>query len=122
MVGVACREGATRLITEGGDMPVVVPVLNVTAAFVIGLLYEGIARLTPSARTIRRLTLTVGIGFCGGLSTYSTLATDAAELLVDGHLDLAVLYALGTLVLGGLATVLGVVVADRLRLREQVTS
>ncbi len=122
VVGVACREGATRTITQGGDMPVVVPVVNVLAAFLLGYLYQGLTRLAPGEPTTRRLKLTIGTGLCGGLSTYSSLATDTAVLLSDGHPGLALLYSLGTVVLGALATVAGIAAGDRLRSGGQAAS
>lgn len=121
-LGVAAREGASLVITEGGDMPVVVPVLNLLAAFLLGFLYQGLTRTAPGEPLTSRLKLTVGTGFCGGLSTYSSLATDTAVLLSDGHADLALLYSLGTVLLGAVATVAGIAVGDRLHPRGQVAS
>lgn len=122
ILGVAAREGASLVITEGGDMPVVVPVVNLLAAFLLGYLYTALARLEPGEPTTSRLKLTVGTGFCGGLSTYSSLATDTAVLILDAHGGLALLYSLGTVVVGAAATVLGIVVGDRVHARGQETS
>lgn len=122
ILGVAAREGASLVITEGGDMPVVVPVVNLLSAFLLGYLYTALARMEPGEPTTSRLKLTVGTGFCGGLSTYSSLATDTAVLILDAHGGLALVYSLGTVIVGAGATILGIVAGDRLHARGQATS
>ena len=52
-----------------------------------------------------------GAGFLGAFTTYSTLAVDTDLLLRDGYASVAVGYAVGTVVVGFLATTLGIWVA-----------
>ena len=47
-------------------------------------------------------------GFLGAFTTYSTLAVDTDLLLRDGYAPVAVLYAVGTVVVGFLATSFGI--------------
>lgn len=117
LVGVAVREGFERSVSDIDGVPVVVPVVNLLAAFLLGYLYEGLARLAPGKTLTGHLKLLIGTGFCGGLSTYSSLATDTATLLVKDRFDVAVLYALGTLVIGALATFAGIALGSRLHRR-----
>ncbi len=61
----------------------------------------------------------LGTGFCGGFTAYSSLATDTAVLLGKSRVDLAVLYVLLTVVVGAIATFLGIVVAAKLNAQKQ---
>ncbi|MFC4555108.1 fluoride efflux transporter FluC [Georgenia faecalis] len=114
IVGVALREGLSLTIPAVDRVPVVIPVVNVLGAFILGFLYEALTRLKPDADVVSRLKLLIGTGFCGGLTTYSSLATDTAVLIDDTRYDVAALYALGTVVVGALATFLGIVAATKL--------
>jgi CrcB protein len=57
--------------------------VNVVASFVLGLVVGGPA---PSA-----VVAGVGVGFCGGLSTWSTLGYETVRLAEDGERTAAVL-------------------------------
>ena len=68
----------------GGLPPAVFPVgtlvVNATGSFVLGLLAVLIARPTAGGRTdVARLLL--GVGFCGGYTTFSTFSLDTVALL-----------------------------------------
>ncbi|MBO0900447.1 CrcB family protein [Cellulomonas sp. zg-ZUI22] len=112
--GVAAREGLSLAVPDVDEVPVVIPLVNLLAAFALGYLYEGVARALPGTPLAGRLKLLVGTGFCGGLSTYSSLATDTAVLLDHSRGGVAVLYALGTVVVGALATLAGIALGSRL--------
>ncbi|MCC2307570.1 fluoride efflux transporter FluC [Cellulomonas chengniuliangii] len=118
ILGVAAREGLTLAVPNVDDVPVVIPVVNLLSAFVLGYLYEGLARAAPGAALTGRLKLLIGTGFCGGLSTYSSLATDTAVLLDHDRAGIAVLYALGTVIVGALATLAGIALGARLHPHE----
>lgn len=47
-----------------------------------------------------RVRLLVGTGFCGGLTTFSTFAVDAAELMRDSRAEVAATYLALSVVLG----------------------
>lgn len=118
LLGVAAREGLTHAVPNIDDVPVVVPVVNLLAAFALGYLYEALARTAPGTALTGRLKLLIGTGFCGGLSTYSSLATDTAVLLDHARAGVAATYALGTVLLGALATLSGIVLGTRLHPHE----
>lgn len=68
----------------GGAPPAVFPVgtliVNATGSFVLGLLAILIARPGDAARAdVARLLL--GVGFCGGYTTFSTFSLDTVALL-----------------------------------------
>ena len=111
-VGTAARYGLTLLEpTRAGAWPFATFIANLGGAFVLGALLEGLARSGPDAGWRQRVRLLLGTGFCGALTTYSTLATDA-DLLIRSHDGgLALAYLITSLVGGLLATVGGIGVA-----------
>lgn len=107
-VGTAAREGLSITVPPLGDLPLTTLVINVVGAFLLGLLLDLLVRGGPDAGRRRTLRLLLGTGALGGFTTYSTLATDTALLLRHGAAATAVLSALGTVLLGALATWAGV--------------
>lgn len=88
--------------------------VNLVGAFALGYLAT---RLADGAggeiRRRRGVRLLLGTGFCGGFTTYSLIALQAAMLMQRGDVPVAVLYAATTLALGAVATMLGIVLASR---------
>lgn len=111
-MGVAVRELLSRGVPTLDGVPVVVTLVNVVGAFVLGYLYEHLTRRSPGPERRARLTLLVGTGFCGGLTTYSALAVETAVLLDASRLHVALAYALGTVLVGALATLAGIALAS----------
>lgn len=112
-VGAACREALSLWIPSVNGVPIAIAIINVIGAFLLGYLYEGLTRLPKGDKTVGRLKLLLGTGFCGGFTTYSSLATDTAVLNSNGDWGWALLYSLGTVIVGALATLLGIVIASR---------
>ena len=82
--------------------------VNVVGALLLGVLIEALSRRGPDVGVRQRLRLFLGTGFLGAFTTYSTLAVDTDLLLRDGYASVAVLYAVGTVVVGFLATWFGI--------------
>ena len=117
-IGAGTQEAFSLAIPELDGVQVVVPVVNLIGAFLLGWLYEALAHgdQAPDAKArAGRLKLLIGTGFCGGLTTYSSLATDTAVLLDDARVGVALVYALGTVVIGGAATIAGIAAGARRR-------
>jgi CrcB protein len=112
-VGVALREAVSEAVPTLDGVPIAITIVNVVGAFLLGFLYERLARRSPGAGRSARLKLLIGTGFCGGLTTYSSLATDTAVLLDRSRVDLGLAYALGTVLLGALATLVGIALGGR---------
>ncbi len=85
----------TRLDTS---FPWATIIVNVTGCLIFGLLVAAAPRL-PSA-----VAATLGIGFCGAFTTYSTFSYEPLRLLEDGARFHAVVYV-GASVLAGFGAV-----------------
>lgn len=111
-LGTLCRWGAGRLVGTHGGWPGGTLAVNLTGAFVLGLLLEALAHHRDEGWR-RLVRLGIGTGFCGALTTYSSFAVELTELTRGA----GPLHAGGYLcvsVLGGLALAgAGVVLARR---------
>lgn len=108
-VGTAAREALSLVVPPLGGVPVAILGINLAGAFVLGVLLEALQRRGPDEGGRRLLRLAAGTGFCGGFTTYSTLAVGAAELLRSGPAALGAAYATGSVLLGTIAAALGIV-------------
>lgn len=111
-VGTGLREAITLVTPRVGDVPVATVGINVVGAFLLGILLERLARGGPDAGTRDDLRLLLGVGALGGFTTYSALAMDTV-LLGSQDPAIALVYALGTLVIGAIASWAGIAVAAR---------
>ncbi|WP_427017142.1 fluoride efflux transporter FluC [Pseudarthrobacter sp. P1] len=111
--GAGAREGLVLLIPAVDSLPLAIATANLVGAFVLGWLYERLLESGPHDPVARRLRLLVGTGFCGGLTTYSSLALGTATLATGTSPWLAAGYALGTVLVGGCATWLGILAGSR---------
>jgi CrcB protein len=110
--GAATREALTLAFpSASGAVPWTILAINLVGAFLLGILLDALARRGADHGRRRTLRLLVGTGFMGGFTTYSALATDAASLIGGGAVGTGVAYGLGTVVLGGIATWAGIVIA-----------
>ena len=99
MLGALVRLGVVEALPPtAGRWPWATFLVNVAGAFLLGL----VAARWPSSSDRRRLLL--GTGFCGALTTFSTMQLELLQMLDAGRVALALLYAGGS-VLAGLAAV-----------------
>lgn len=110
-LGTLLRAGLLEAVGEGAPgWPWATLVVNVVGAFLLGYL---VTALPPVTRH-RPLWTT---GFCGGLTTFSTLQVELVKMLEAGHLGIALAYA-GASVIAGLTGVeAGVALARRPQVR-----
>ena len=107
-VGTALRVLLGAAVPEVDAVPVGILLINLVGAFALGLLVEVLARRGPDAGRRRGVRLLLGTGVLGGFTTYSALAV-GTTLLVEGGRPLAgIAYGLGTVLLGALCTMLGI--------------
>ena len=78
-------------------------IVNVVACFALGLVYA----LDQNCTASKGITLLIGVGFFGSLSTFSTFSVELLNELRVGHLASALLLAVGSIVAGVLAASFG---------------
>lgn len=99
-VGTLARAGVGEALGHGApEWPWATFAVNVVGAFLLGWFVIGL-----SERSYRRPLLMAG--FCGALTTFSTLQLELLEMLDAGRVVLALLYALGSVLAGYLAVAL----------------
>jgi CrcB protein len=123
-LGTAARYGVSlALPTTAGRWPLGTFVVNMVGSFVLGALLEGLARRGPDSGRRQQARLLIGTGFCGALTTFSTLAVES-DLLVRSHNSgLALAYAAVSLAGGLVMTTVGIAAAaghHRLRMRPNL--
>ena len=91
-VGAGVRYLAGRHLHSFGSFPVPTFLVNVAGCLLFGLL--------AGATVPAPLFALLGTGFCGGLTTYSTFATEAVGLTRVGRSVTSVLYVAVTLAAG----------------------
>jgi fluoride exporter len=111
--GTAARYAVDRAVGPWGVWPAATFLVNVVGAFLLGVLLESLVRRDPDVTT--RLRLLLGTGFLGAFTTYSALAVETDGLVRDGYASVAVGYAVGTVVVGFVASTVGIWVASRRR-------
>ncbi|MCT2032775.1 fluoride efflux transporter FluC [Dietzia cinnamea] len=114
-IGTAARVAVTEAIAPTLAATLTI---NVLGAFLLGALLtaleggeDGGGRNHDEGRRRQRARLLLGTGVCGGFTTYSLIALQAATLTRAGDGPAALAYCVVTLVLGAVATTLGMVLA-----------
>jgi len=103
--------------TPAGHFPWTTFTINVSGAFVLGLVLTLLLERVGATRYVRPFFC---VGVLGAWTTMSTFAVEGDVLVKDGHAATAVAYVLATLVVGIAATWAGVGVArtfDPVRVR-----
>lgn len=125
VLGTGTREAlALAFPAPAGSFPVTIFAINVVGAFLLGTLLEALAgdgSVRAGADTEnrrRRLRLLLGTGVLGGFTTYSAFAADTAVLLGTAP-TVAFLYAGGSLIMGLLASGIGIALVGAIRRSRQ---
>ncbi len=111
-------ETVLALPASGAAFPWAIFLVNVVGAFILGATMTLVLEHFPPTRYVRPF---VGIGFCGGLTTFSTWMVDVTQLGDAGHAGTAVLDLVATTLVGLTSLVVGVVAARTL-IRERSRS
>ena len=88
-----------------GAYPIGTFTVNIIGCFLLGLIYavaEHSSFISPDTR------LFLAAGFCGSFTTFSTFAFESQVLIKDGHWPTMASYIVASIVLGVIATFVGV--------------
>ncbi|MGH9179508.1 MAG: fluoride efflux transporter FluC [Acidimicrobiales bacterium] len=94
---------AVLSVVETGRFPWTMLAINVAGSVLLGVL---VAQEWTHPRARLLLHDLGGIGFCGGLTTFSTFNVEVVQLIRDGHAVTAGIYAVAS-VAGAIAGVMG---------------
>jgi CrcB protein len=101
-VGALVRYAVSMWLVGRGRLPWAVAAVNVVGSLAAGLLLG-----LPLDPVIQLIAL---VGFCGGLTTFSTLSVETVQLVLEGRRRAAALSVTLNLVFGIAAVIVGVVV------------
>jgi CrcB protein len=108
-LGTLVRYGIERAAPAAPDgFPWATLVVNVTGAFLLGVVVTLVVERWPGDRFLRPL---LAVGFCGGFTTFSTLAVEIDQRIQHGHSGVAAAYLGVTLVAGLGAALAGITLA-----------
>lgn len=104
-IGAVCRYLIGMIpLKEGCLFPVKTFIINIIGSFLIGII-TAFAMKTDSLNP--RIVLFLKVGICGGFTTFSSFALETGDLMKDGKLNVAVLYAALSMVVGVIAVFAG---------------
>lgn len=111
--GAVARYVLGRFIAERvtSQYPVGTFLINVTGAFVIGLLFALVVHRLMSPT----LQLILATGFLGGYTTFSTMSWEGVQLARGGSTRSSLIYLGGSMLAGLVAAFLGILVGGGLR-------
>ncbi|NHA02685.1 fluoride efflux transporter CrcB [Mucilaginibacter sp. HC2] len=109
-LGSVCRYLVNRWVTGivTSAFPYGTFLVNITGCFLIGFLVFYSAKFGTYSLNWRLFLVT---GICGGYTTFSSFSFENVQLISDHQLFTAILYAFGSIVLGFLATYMGILTA-----------
>jgi CrcB protein len=111
VLGAPARYAISQALPASGRaFPTATFIANLSGALLLGLLLEALVRRGADVGNRRTARLLLGTGFCGAYTTYSTLAVDTVNLARAHRVGVAVAYAVGSVILGLLATAVGIAV------------
>ena len=90
-------------------------VVNIVGAFLVGYFTTRLLERLPLSSYRRPL---LGTGFCGGLTTFSTMQVETLKMIENRHWALAAGYTVTSIVVGLLAVHLATALVRRARVRS----
>ncbi|MGA2836931.1 MAG: CrcB family protein [Acidimicrobiales bacterium] len=108
-LGTLARYGIERAVPPPADgIPWATFAVNVAGSLLLGVVVTLVVERWPGDRYLRPL---LAVGFCGGFTTFSTMAVEIDQRIQHGHPGIAVTYVAVTLVAGLGAALAGITLA-----------
>ena len=121
-LGAVCRAALDRTVTHRVGLtrlPWATLAVNVIGSFILGFMLGWSAPVAGTsveeAESARTLELIIGIGFAGGLTTFSTFSWESWNLIREGRGRGMLVYAGFTIALGLAAVAVGTAVGSAVR-------
>ncbi|MBS1694692.1 MAG: fluoride efflux transporter CrcB [Actinobacteria bacterium] len=115
-LGTLARAGLEELaVPDPARWPWPTFTANIVGAFLLGYFTTRLLERLPVSSYRRPL---LGTGFCGGLTTFSTMHVETVRMLEHGHYGLAVGYTAASVVAGLFAVYVATAMVRRVRLHR----
>jgi CrcB protein len=106
---------STLTVDDPASWPWPTFTVNIVGALLVGYFTTRLLERLPLSSYRRPL---LGTGFCGGLTTFSTVQVETLKMIEHGHWGLAVGYTVTSIVLGWLAVQVATKLVRRVRVRR----
>ena len=115
-VGALARAALNTVVIRDPDSwPWPTFIVNIVGAVLVGYFTTRLLERLPLSSYRRPL---LGTGFCGGLTTFSTMQVETVTMIQHGHWVKAAAYTTSSIVLGLLAVYLATALVRRARVRS----
>lgn len=97
-LGAVCRYLISLIpIDETTGFPIKTFIINIAGCIAIGIIAVSVCK---NIEMNQHMLLFLKVGLCGGFTTFSTFALETADLMKTGHIGIAFLYVILSVLVG----------------------